>query len=69
VNKVLVVDDEESFTDLVSRIVEKHGLTVRTASSADEFEDIFFEFEPQVAVIDIVMPERDGFELIDWLKH
>ena len=72
VKKLLVVDDEPSFGKLVSTIASKHGLDVRIAQSGAEFQKLFKEFLPDIAVIDIVMPELDGFELADWLgkqKH
>lgn len=64
---LLVVDDEPTFGKLVFEVAEKHGLSASIATSGEEFQTAFAKDKPEIAVIDIVMPELDGFELIHWL--
>lgn len=66
---LLVVDDEPTFGKLVYEVAEKHGLTASIATSGHDFQTAYVSDSPEIAVIDIVMPELDGFELIDWLAE
>lgn len=62
---VLVVDDERSVRDIITRWLAAGGYTVRTASSADEAIEGIRRTAPAVAVCDIRMPGHDGL----WLAH
>lgn len=65
---VLVVDDDESFRDLAKAILEARGYHVRLASS---FSDALSELQRMPAhavVLDIVMPDTDGFEALPALR-
>lgn len=66
--RVLVVDDEPAIRALVAKIVERAGLTVDTAADgADAIQKIEANFY-NVIVLDLMMPNVDGFGLIDYLK-
>ena len=62
---VLVVDDERSVRDIVTRWLSAGGYAVRTAASADEAIEGIRRKAPAVAVCDIRMPGHDGL----WLAH
>ncbi len=66
--RVLVVDDEPAIRALVAKIVERAGLTVDTArDGADAIEQM--EAHPySVVVVDLMMPNVDGYSLIDYIK-
>lgn len=64
---LLVVDDEPSFGNLVSEVAKQIGLAPEATHSGKAFQTAFVEHEPAMAVIDIVIPDMDGFELIKWL--
>jgi PAS domain S-box-containing protein len=66
--KVLVVDDEPDSAEVVKRILERNGATVRTADCVDSGVEVFEGFEPHVLVSDIGMPEHDGYELITRIR-
>ena len=66
-NKLLVVDDEVEIGRLIARVAEQAGYSVMVLTDATEFKEVFREFEPSVVTIDILMPEIDGIELIDWI--
>jgi PAS domain S-box-containing protein len=61
---VLVVDDEDGAREITSAILTEAQAEVRTAASADEALRIMDEWQPQVLVVDIGMPEVDGYEFI-----
>jgi PAS domain S-box-containing protein len=66
--KVLAVDDEPDSVDVIRRILERSGANVKTAVSMQEAIATFREFEPDVLISDIGMPEHDGYELITRIR-
>jgi PAS domain S-box-containing protein len=62
--KILVVDDETSTCEMVGVAFEQCGSKVKTANSAASALALLCEWQPDVLVADISMPEMDGYELI-----
>jgi PAS domain S-box-containing protein len=62
--KVLVVDDEPPACEALSEMLKTLDISVRTASSAKEARHVFYEFQPDLLLSDIAMPEEDGYSLI-----
>jgi two-component system alkaline phosphatase synthesis response regulator PhoP len=61
--RILVVDDEANIVDLVSLYLERDGFQVESASDGvSAFEKIRAN-EPSLVVMDIMLPEMDGFEV------
>ena len=67
--RLLVVDDEPRFRDFVGRAAVKLGFDVERAADGRAFKSLYKVFDPDVAVIDIVMPGVDGLELVQWLAE
>ena len=65
----LVVDDDRDARELIKRILNDCGATVRIADSAREAIALFKEAPPQLLISDLGMPEVDGFELLDWVRR
>ena len=65
---ILVVDDEPDVCETVSLILEQHGATVRTATSAAEALDMIAADRPDVLLADLSMPEIDGFTLMQRVR-
>jgi two-component system OmpR family response regulator len=59
--RVLVVDDERSITDLVAMALKYEGFTVQTAASAREARHAVMDFRPALIVLDVGLPDEDGF--------
>jgi PAS domain S-box-containing protein len=66
---VLVVDDDRDARELINRILSDCGATVRIAGSAREALAMFREAQPNLLISDLGMPDVDGFELLDWVRH
>ncbi|UOQ56548.1 response regulator transcription factor [Leucobacter allii] len=62
--RALVVDDEESITQLVAMALRYEGWEVDTAASGQEALEKMRAFEPDVAVLDIMLPDFDGMQLL-----
>lgn len=66
--KVLVVDDEPDSRDLLMAILRRHGSDVRCSESAAAAIEAFCEWNPDLLVSDIGMPNEDGYSLIKRLR-
>ena len=62
--RVLVVDDDEAGRDVVAMHLQAREATVVSASSADEALEILLRERFDVLLVDIAMPDQDGYELI-----
>jgi DNA-binding NtrC family response regulator len=67
--KVLVVDDEEQMCFLLKRTFEKHGLTAIVSQDGESALDRFRKDEPDVVVLDILMPGLDGRETMQQMRQ
>jgi two-component system alkaline phosphatase synthesis response regulator PhoP len=61
---VLVVDDEPNLVKLVRAYLEQEGFRVATASNGREALFVARQEKPDLIVLDLMMPEMDGFEFI-----
>src|SRR5476651_2113059 len=66
---VLIVDDEPAMRELMSRWVSSLGLCPQTAATSDEALATLRDRHYDLAVIDVMMPGRDGLWLVDQLKR
>jgi two-component system OmpR family response regulator len=62
--RVLVVDDEPSLAELLSSVLRYEGWSVRTAGSGTEAMKAGREFRPDAVVLDIMLPDFDGLEVM-----
>ncbi|BAY46249.1 two-component response regulator [Scytonema sp. HK-05] len=62
--RVVVVDDDADNCNLIAFILESAGIQVMTAASAVEALQVIRQFEPNLLISDIAMPEVDGYSLI-----
>jgi signal transduction histidine kinase/ActR/RegA family two-component response regulator len=63
--RFLVVDDNQSASHLLSKLLEKLGQEVRIAHSAETALAVFSQWQPQVVISDIAMPQVSGYELAE----
>lgn len=61
--KILVVEDEERIRKVIKSFLEKKGYNVKEASDGEEGLDIFYEWNPDLILLDIMMPKKDGYEV------
>jgi CheY-like chemotaxis protein len=67
--KILVVDDDPDILDQVTMILSKDGYDVQTAESAADAEEKLLSRRPDVAILDLMMEQRDaGFVLCHRIK-
>jgi two-component system OmpR family response regulator len=61
--RVLVVDDEPSIVDVVSMALRYQGFTVAAAGTGHEALSQVREFRPHVMVLDVMLPDMEGFDV------
>lgn len=61
-HRILVVDDNTDITEMLSYNLRKENYEVRTANDGKYAIEIAKEFEPELIILDIMMPELDGIE-------
>jgi two-component system, OmpR family, response regulator len=66
--RAIVVDDEESLTDLLSMALRYEGWDVRIASDGQRAIALAREFRPDVIVLDIMLPDIDGLTVLSRLR-
>ncbi|OUR76436.1 hypothetical protein A9Q83_14810 [Alphaproteobacteria bacterium 46_93_T64] len=65
--RLLVVDDERAFGEYVKEVAVDLGYDVVLTDKATDFMSSYIAAQPTNIVLDMVMPEIDGVELISWL--
>jgi two-component system OmpR family response regulator len=63
--RILVVDDERSITDLVTMALNLQGATVEVAHSGSDALRAVQTFRPHLVVLDVMLPDLDGFEVLE----
>ncbi|MEZ5841725.1 MAG: response regulator [Hyphomicrobiales bacterium] len=66
---VLVVDDEDIITLGLSNLLGRQGYSVSSASSGGEALAIIEAMRPDVVVLDVLMPGRDGYDICEAIKR
>ena len=63
VKSILVVDDERNIVDLLRLYLEKEGFAVVAAFDGEQALDLHARHEPDLVILDLMLPKRDGFEV------
>lgn len=63
IQKVLIVDDSKTELMFMTNLLQKNGMSVRTAEGADEAFRRLTEEKPDLILMDVVMPGQNGFQL------
>jgi CheY-like chemotaxis protein len=66
---VLVVDDDQSTRDMLSRMLVREGWRVREAANGAECLELLATAVPAVMLLDLMMPEVDGFEVLRTIRQ
>lgn len=67
--KILVVDDEAHFTNNLEAYLNQYEYEVETAFNGHEGVEIFKTFKPEIVVLDVNLPDSNGFEVLSQMKR
>lgn len=66
--RILVVDDEENICFVVSKGLTSHGYDARSAQTGAAARSIIDEWDHDVIVLDVMLPDVNGFDFLQQLR-
>jgi PAS domain S-box-containing protein len=66
--RILVVEDDIDLARVIGEVFTRDAIEVHLAHSLQEALDACFTFQPHLLVLDIGLPDGDGFNVVDWLR-
>lgn len=68
--KILLVDDETEILKMIVNFLKEDGYTqIHTAKTAEEAAAAVADWEPDIAVLDVMLPDGNGFELFEQIRR
>ena len=67
--KILVVDDDPNICELLRLYFENEQYQVKTASDGAEGVQSFNTFEPDLALLDVMLPKKDGWQVLREIRE
>lgn len=65
---VLIVEDDGDMAAALSAVISDTGATIRTAGDGNAALDVAAEFDPDIVILDAMLPKRSGFLVLEKLK-
>ena len=69
ISRLFVVDDNPEIGELIEEIARPLDMQSVIITNSKEFKSLWNEHKPDLLVLDMVMPDMDGFDLIQWLAQ
>jgi PAS domain S-box-containing protein len=67
--RILIVEDDEDLAGVIGGVFSRESISVQLAHTLDQALDACFSFRPHLLVLDIGLPDGDGFNVVDWLRQ
>ncbi len=67
--KVLIVEDDKSISRLLELELKHEGYETQIANDGDEAITFYEDFKPDIILLDIMLPVRDGFEIAEIIRN
>ncbi len=68
-SKILLVEDDPAFTAGLQRVLEARGYVVRAVDRSEQTPAAIADFEPDIVLLDVMMPGMDGWQLLARLRQ
>ncbi len=65
--RLLIVDDEPDFGEFVRQVAQTLDYKVMVTTNGRDFQQGYNDFQPNLILLDMVMPDMDGNEVLLWL--
>jgi DNA-binding NtrC family response regulator len=62
--KILVIEDDSSFRNVLVQMLARAGYDVRQAGDGNQAVEVCADFQPDLVLTDIIMPDKEGLETI-----
>jgi DNA-binding response OmpR family regulator len=63
--KLLIVDDDVGLTKVYAQIAAELGFEIKVVTDSRQATEAFLAFRPDLAVVDLMMPEKDGIDVLN----
>ncbi len=67
--RILIVDDQRELADMLSHVLQDEGYDVTVCSDGRVAMKCVKDFQPAALILDVMMPETDGFEVLRQLRN
>ena len=67
--RILVVEDDRDLAAVIHDVFSRDSISVEMAYTLDQALEKCFKFQPHLLVLDIGLPDGDGFNVVDWLRQ
>lgn len=67
--KILIIEDDHDLADLLATLFGRHEIETFIAKTGREAIHLSQKVNPDLLILDLILPEADGFTVVDWLKQ
>jgi len=67
--RILVIEDDVDLARVIGAVFSKDGIEVKLVHTRQSALDACLAFRPQLIVLDLALPDGDGFNVVDWLRQ
>lgn len=67
--RILVIEDDVDLARVIGAVFTRDGIEIKLAHTRQAALDACFTFQPQLIVLDLSLPDGDGFNVVDWLRQ
>ena len=67
--ELLLIDDDESLTELLGSYLSNQGFVIKVAKDGSEGLRFLFNYRPDLVILDVTMPKRDGWETLKRIRE
>ncbi|MBE9206923.1 response regulator [Nostoc sp. LEGE 06077] len=67
--RILIVEDDNDLAQLLITLFEQHDIETCLAQTGREAIHLSQQLQPDLLILDLILPESDGFVVIDWLRQ
>lgn len=66
--KILIVDDDENISEVINMYLKSTGYNTKTATNGKEAQTAYLEYNPDLVLLDVMIPVIDGIDLLKWIR-
>jgi PAS domain S-box-containing protein len=67
--RVLIVEDNHELAEVIGGVFSRENVSVRITATLEDASDSCFTFRPHLLLLNIGLPDGDGFNIVDWLRQ
>ncbi|MDP4144518.1 MAG: response regulator transcription factor [Bacillota bacterium] len=67
--KILIVDDDENICEVLKMYLESAGYSTRVCHDGKAAQSAFMDYDPDMVLLDIMLPYMDGIDVLKWIRR